>query len=418
MLGLRPTRASRRGAVLPLTAILIVFLLALTAFAIDLGWIMVVRTQLQSAADSAALAGTQQLLDSSYLAGTTAANTGAATDSAMAKANTSARAFAGLNSGGNVTLDVALNEDGGGTPVNDPAGDIVCGYLAAPSDQSASLVVSTPGVGPYPNSVQVTIHRDNIRNGSLCLFFAPVLGITGWDLQAKATATYEGGISGFQIRPNGPATCKLLPFALRCQAWSNAPTDPWYDASQPPGLLQSTGTDAWTRAADGSVTAGADGINEATLLPLSDNNATALPNNFGTLNIGTSTDLGRLVQYGPNAGDLSSYPGGKLQLDSQSHTLVLPGNPGISASCVGAASSIVGQPRVLALYSTASGTGDNCRYTIVGFAGATLVESRLNGSLPAQHLTIQPCWCIDPNALGGGNPGTSWYVVKPLALSR
>jgi hypothetical protein len=27
-------------------------------------------------------------------------------------------------------------------------------------------------------------------------------------------------------------------------------------------------------------------------------------------------------------------------------------------------------------------------------------------------------WCIDPNALGGGSSGTSWYVVKPLALTR
>ena len=47
----------------------------------------------------------------------------------------------------------------------------------------------------------------------------------------------------------------------------------------------------------------------------------------------------------------------------------------------------------------------------------TVLEVVLTGSLSSKHLTIQPCWVIDPNARGGGT-GPSYFVVKPLALTR
>ena len=56
------SKSSRRGAVAPLTAIMMVPLLGLVAFAIDAGWMALSRSGLQDAADAAALAGAQQLL--------------------------------------------------------------------------------------------------------------------------------------------------------------------------------------------------------------------------------------------------------------------------------------------------------------------------------------------------------------------
>ena len=47
---------SRRGATLVLAVIFIVVLLGVIAFSIDLGYVVLVRTQLQVAADSSALA--------------------------------------------------------------------------------------------------------------------------------------------------------------------------------------------------------------------------------------------------------------------------------------------------------------------------------------------------------------------------
>ncbi len=57
--------AGQRGAVLPLVAILIVVLLGFAAFAVDLGYLHVVKGELQNAADAGALAGAGVLFDSS-----------------------------------------------------------------------------------------------------------------------------------------------------------------------------------------------------------------------------------------------------------------------------------------------------------------------------------------------------------------
>src|SRR6516162_6200170 len=57
-----PHKKNRRpGATVPLFAILLVPLLGMLAFSIDLGWIALVMTELQTAADAAALAGAEKL---------------------------------------------------------------------------------------------------------------------------------------------------------------------------------------------------------------------------------------------------------------------------------------------------------------------------------------------------------------------
>ncbi len=396
--------ARRRGATLPLTALLMPFIIALVALSVDLGWIISVRCQMQAAADSAALAGAGQLLDNSYLQGTT--NTGAASDTAMSNARADAQKFAAKNYGGGVSLTLPDNAN------NSSTGDIVCGYLSTPTTYSQAMTVTQPGVGPYPNSVQVTVRRDSLQNGSLGLFFAPYLGMASFDLTAKATATYEGGIGGFAIQAPGYSTCKLLPFALDVNTWNL--------------VLAGSGPDVFSRnPATGAVSAGSDNIHECKLFPLSNGNGSGTsglpPGNFGTIDIGapsnSTADVVRQIQYVPNASDLSYYPVGKLQLGSTTGTLTLNGDTGVSAGMKSALQSIIGQPRIIPLYSSVSGPGNNANYTIVGFAGVTVLEVVLTGSLSSKHLTIQPCWVIDPNALGGST-GPSYFVVKPLALTR
>ena len=59
------TRKSRRGIIAVLSAVLFIVMLAMVAFAVDVGYMDVVRTQLQASADSAALAaaGSSNLYD-------------------------------------------------------------------------------------------------------------------------------------------------------------------------------------------------------------------------------------------------------------------------------------------------------------------------------------------------------------------
>ena len=167
---------------------------------------------MQNAADAAALAAASQLLDPSILAGTPSQDT--AINTAMTSVRAQAKAFALTNP----CFKSALALDGNTS--NATGGDIVCGYMANPYDRSQAIAPTDPAVGPAPNCVQVRIHHDGIRNGSLSLFFAKVLGTSSADLQATATASYQANISGFKISAPGYTNVKLLPFTLDINVWN------------------------------------------------------------------------------------------------------------------------------------------------------------------------------------------------------
>jgi Flp pilus assembly protein TadG len=403
-------RRCRHGAITPLVAILLVFLLACVAFSVDLGYIALVHAQLQNAADSAALAGASQLLDASLLEGTPGQST--ATSNAMANARSQAQAFAHDNYGGGLALTLDANNS------DSSSGDIVIGYIANPSDRTQVIVPTVAGSPNYPNCVQVRVHRDSIRNGSLSLFFARALGIDAWDLQAKATACYQGGIVGFKYQSPGLGNCKLLPFAMQIDTWNQ--------------LLAGSGPDNFTRVAPSSsnpapnnVSPGADGIHEGTLFPLSNNLSSG---NFGMVDLGPPANgtpvYENWILNGPSTSDLgyfnstNGYPNG-FALDPTTGTLLLHGTPGVHAAMQTDLQDIIGQARIIPLYSTVTGNGNNAQYTIVGFAGCSVVDVNLRGSLSSKHITIQPCYAIDSTAVSGSSTSfTNQYIVQPLGLLR
>ena len=59
-------RNDRRGNVLVMTAFMMICLMALMAFAIDLGYVYVSSAELQRAADSAAIAAAWELIDKDF----------------------------------------------------------------------------------------------------------------------------------------------------------------------------------------------------------------------------------------------------------------------------------------------------------------------------------------------------------------
>jgi Flp pilus assembly protein TadG len=389
-------QTTRPGAIVPLLAIFLVFLVGMVAFSVDIGYMVVVRHQLQNAADAAAFAGTSQLLDDSLLKGTPNQTR------AVADANAEAQKYSHSNYAGGVALNLVANL------ANDPNGDVVCGYLSNPDNLAQGMDFSK-----FPNSVQVRVRRDAVANGSLSLFFARALGINSEDMGATATATYKDRIVGFKIHTAGYNTCKLLPFALNINTWNQ--------------VLAGQGPDIFSRnESTGAVSSGSDGIHECKLYPLSNGSSGSgglPPGNFGTVDIGapnnSTADLVRQILNGPNAADLAYFPNGTLQLDATSGTLTLQGDTGVSAGMKSALTSIIGQPRVIPLYSSVSGPGNNAQYIIVGFAGITITEAVLTGSLSSKHITIQPCFCIDPNAVSGTTVTTpSYFVYSPLALTR
>ena len=100
----------RRGAIVPLFALLLIPLLAMLAFSIDAGWMVLCRTDLQNTADAAALAGAEKLqnlyvqynMPGQLSQGTILARalTNSGPDSPMG----TAEKFAALNKAGNVYI--------------------------------------------------------------------------------------------------------------------------------------------------------------------------------------------------------------------------------------------------------------------------------------------------------------------------
>src|SRR6516165_10134964 len=102
---LRPASTLRRGAIAPFAAFLVIVLVGMVAFAVDTGYVVLTRTELQSAADAAALAGADPLMNASVqyqMAGQNPQNAkngyqGTILGNAMASARTQAKQFAANN---------------------------------------------------------------------------------------------------------------------------------------------------------------------------------------------------------------------------------------------------------------------------------------------------------------------------------
>lgn len=378
------------GAVVTLTAMLMVVIVGMVAFSVDIGYIAVTRAELQNAADSAALAGAWKLFDRDELSGLPSQSP------EISAARAEAVKFAGKNKAGNIALVLDRNDG------NSPDGDIVIGHMANPTNSGSEINVA---VHPY-NAVKVRIHRDHVRNGSLNLFFAGVLGKQTQELEATATACFEDAIKGFRIRDTGPQACKLLPYALDVNVWMDQ-------------IVNRNGADEWQYDPNTKAySPGSDGIPEVKLFP----NKGIAPGNFGTIDIGSpgngTSELARQILYGPNKSDLAYYPGGEFKL-GLAGVLITGGDTGISAGVKDELASIRGQPRIIPLYQPpVVGSGNNAKYTLVGFAGVIITEVVLTGAQSKKHITIQPEFVIDGTAIGGGSSTTSYFVYRSVALVR
>jgi len=376
----------RQGSMAVLAALFLVILLACVAFAVDLGYLCLARSQAQNAADSAAMAAAWKMLDEKRAHGS------AAFAELLAEAQDTAGKFAAANQVAGQAPQVGLN------PGNDPGGDLVFGRMTSGGQ------MSTPADPLSWNSVFVRVRRDAKLNGPVRLFFARSLGIRSAAIEAEAIATFQDGVQGFRT-PTGPTS--LVPFAMSVQDWKNI-------------LAGTGGADNWTwNAQSKSVSAGADGAREQKLFPDKTKiDGSIVPGNFGTLNIGLpnlgAPDLLRQIGQGISAADLSYY-GGELALNPATGTLQLGGDTGITAPVFSTAQTIIGKPITVFLYDTAVHGGSNSVFTIVGFAGARIMYVEGAGGGPGA-LYVQPAVVVDNAAIPGTAPST--FVYRKVILSK
>jgi len=351
-----PGRAGRRrGTVLILSIGLMAAMFCVLALANDLGYLCLMRTRLQRSADSAALAGAATL----YPVERTLESQWYYLGPDPEASRHEARRFVRANPATTGPLDVALNLE------NLDPGDIVVGRLHYPQDLAEPL---DPNFDP-PNSVRVTIPLAAAHaNGAVALFFGRVLGIMESEAKASATATVWY-----------PA---LLPFATSVSNWESL-------------AAGAAGDNFAYQPGQGSfgLAAGADGLPEVTMFPGPWAGDGLPPGNFGLLQIGAEGGvleaIRRQIDTGPSAADMDVH-GGALAADDP-----LPGRTGLKSASKHAFlggwadgrtfGGMLGRPRVLPLYKSVTGNGNNGTYTLDRFVAVRIMAVRIDNRWRTGH---------------------------------
>jgi Flp pilus assembly protein TadG len=173
----------RRGAVAVLVAFLMVPLIGMVAMAVDYGYLCAVQTDLQRAADAAALAGVRDIIPNEY------------GYQDQAKVRNRVREYAAAN----------LPSMSGFTVADS---DIEIGRYN-PATIYTKVELLNDGI---LDTVRVKLRRDTTLNSPVSLFFARIFGIQTANVTVTATAILQ---KASFIPPGGD----ILPFALQDTSW-------------------------------------------------------------------------------------------------------------------------------------------------------------------------------------------------------
>jgi Flp pilus assembly protein TadG len=368
----------RRGAIIPLAALLMVLMVGMLAFAIDLGYICSVKAELQNAADAAALAGAQQLQPlfvQYYAPGQTQQSMiyqQATTDTSnSASPIPTAQRFAAYNLAGGVNITVATS-------------DITFSY------NDGTLPPVPASVVLFPNTITVTTRRDSSSNTPLGLFFANIFGMATIDLTATASATiYAGDVSSLQVIPG--VNAHILPVALDVNVWTN--------------YVQNNSASPWL---SGRTSTGPNGNPQLQVYPTSTNT----PGSFGLLDVGVPSNnapaFRSWIDDGSTPNDISYLLNNNLLPVSPSSPEPWKCGPGLKSTLLSDFQLQIGVPNLIplfapvtaipnpALYQAATGNGQNATYAIIGFVGVTITEATGNGN--NMNISIQPIGIDDPTS--------------------
>jgi Flp pilus assembly protein TadG len=382
----KPQHLQRRGTTAVMVLLLLVPLLAFTAFCIDVGWISLTKSELQNAADSSAKAGARQLLDhyADYKAPVNADQNGA-----ISNAQSAARAYSALYAG--------YNSAGDAGSIYLRSNDIQIGFTDASGAFSADSAA-------YPNTVQLIARRDQLANNPLKLFFARVFGRSDSELAVTASSTvytgrissfkstngYGGGSGGGGSASGGSSSgsgfqCTLLPVAFDVNSWN---------------AFSATG-----HSPDGVIHQSSNGAPQIQIYPTPH----TCPGNFGMLCIGPWTNSDNQysdwVLDGPTSSDIQCLIDNGFFPVSEETPKKWKGSPGLRSALSSDFEEIIGQPRLLPLfkprnqspYQAAYGVGANAGYDIVGFVGVTV--SQVTGQGGNLSISVTPCNVIDASAV-------------------
>lgn len=380
----------RRGVSFALVVVSLVMMMGMASMTVDIGMMYRARNEAQACADAAAMAAAWRLMDQNRLRGS----------SYVTSVNDAARQTAVDYARQNPIINDAPTLDANSG--NSTMGDVVLGRLVNPNNANEPMDFSTPS---NYNAVHVFVHRDEVRNGPIDLFFAAAFGHQTAEVSASATAAFYDGVVGWNVNDT-TGNAGLLPIALHRDAWN--------------ALLAGTLTtgDIYTyTSTTGSVSGGPDGILELNLFPGAGTNQLP-PGNFGTVDIGSENNstnaISNQILYGISESDLA-YHGGSLELGADG-TIMLNGDTGLSAALKDALTSIIGKSRAIPIFDQVAGSGDNAEFRVVGFVGIRILDVKLTGAMNSKKVIIQPAYVLDDSVIVGENSGQSSFVYKPVQL--
>ena len=291
----------------------------MVALALDYGYLLKVRTDLQRFADAAALACVQDLVPA------------ADGSQDLNAVRTTLRNYVTTNAAQSFTVLDA---------------DITIGRFD-PATIYSNVTLLNSGV---LDAVRVTVRRDASANSRVGLFVAPVLGIDDAAVTATATAVLQ--------KPSGlPPGAKILPFSVPLSAWT----------------AQSIG-DEWSIYGDGKMQDDVGNTipgNWGTVDIGKGNNSTS-DQNDQILNGLRQTDLDALA----NDGRIAS----NSQIDA-TQPVSLEGDPGLSSGLKHSVQAIHGEYRIVPIYDSNNGAGgNNLNVNVVKWGVVKVLNSNWKGS--------------------------------------
>jgi Flp pilus assembly protein TadG len=341
MLVTRRTSPARRGVVVAKVALLLIPIMGFLALAVDYGYLLKIRTDLQSAADAAALAAARDLVPAS----------GGSVD--LGDVRDAARDFARENVAGFSNFSI-----------NDT--DIQIGRY---DPSTIYTQVSLLNSGTF-DTVRVTLRRDNVSNSPVRLFFARAIGIPNCEVTASATAVLQRS-TGLR------AGADVVPFAISKTLWD----------------AHSIGQRF--RIYDDRVT---------------DEEDNTIPGNWGTVDIGaennSTKDISDQIINGLRQKDIEAlYEDGRISSAEEinaASTIYLQADPGLSSGMKDAVEAIHGTGRIVPIYDSVTGSGNNAEFRIVGWGGVVIVGSRFDGA-KRTHITMRKSTIYDGALVPAGD---------------
>jgi Flp pilus assembly protein TadG len=369
----------RRGAIAPLMAVLMLPLLGMLAFSIDVGYIVLVQTDLQNAADAAALAGAERLQGlyvQYYSPGLTATQQSAVLT--QATTNVAPNTSTGAPGSPMYTAEQFSNYNkAGGVYISVLDSDVTFGYMGASGSYSTSYTA-------FPNTISVTTRRDGNANTPLSLFFGPVFNVSSENMTATARATiYAGDITTLKVIQGIDA--HILPVALDVNIWKN---------------FYSTG-----KSPDGNTYYASNGDPQLQVYPTNTNT----PGSFGLIDVGPPQNnapaFRNWIDTGETPNDIQYLLNNNLLPVSMTSPAAWKVGPGLKSTLLTNFQDEIGKPNLIPLftpastspYTAATGNGQGATYAVVGFAGVAISQATGNGN--NMNISVQPAANIDATSV-------------------